>query len=68
MGRALWRPTMSAPDYLELEATQTIRHEFVDGEVFAMAGGDDRHATAVPNVAMALRQHLVGTPCGTYLE
>lgn len=57
------RPTFTADDYLAWEATQAERHDYVDGEVFAMAGAEDRHVTVCLNVAMALRQHLVGGPC-----
>jgi Uma2 family endonuclease len=46
---------------------QAERHDFVAGEVFAMAGAEDRHVTATGNVYMALRQHLAGTPCRTFI-
>ncbi len=58
---------MASAEYLAWEATQFERHEFVNGEVFAMAGAEDRHVTVVLNVAMALRQHLGGTPCRTLI-
>ena len=58
---------LSAQDYLAWEAAQPERHEFVDGEVFAMAGAEDRHVTVTGNVYMALRQHLRGTPCRTFM-
>ena len=58
---------LSAEDYLVWEAAQPERHEFVDGEVFAMAGAEDRHVTVTGNVYMALRQHLRGTPCRTFM-
>lgn len=61
------RPTLTADDYLAWEATQTERHDYVDGEVFAMAGAEDRHVTVTGNVYMALRQHLRGTPCRTFM-
>lgn len=38
MGVAVEKPRMSAEDFLSWDATQTVRHEFVAGEVFAMAG------------------------------
>ena len=63
MGNIAFKPTMSAKDFLEWDRTQTIRHEFVDGEVFAMAGAEDWHVTVTANVYMALRPHLAGTPC-----
>jgi hypothetical protein len=34
---------MSFDKYLEFEKTSEVRHEFVDGFVFAMAGGTDNH-------------------------
>lgn len=59
--------TFSADDYLTWEATQSERHEFLDGEIFAMAGAEDWHITVCLNIAMALRQHLHGTPCRTFM-
>lgn len=61
------RPPFTADDYLAWEATQSERHDFVDGEVFAMAGAEDRHVTVTGNVYIALRQHLRGTPCRTFM-
>jgi Uma2 family endonuclease len=58
---------MSADEFLAWEATQTERHEFVNGEVFAMAGAEDRHVTVTGNLYMSLRQALAGTPCRTYM-
>ena len=65
MGHAAISHAMSAEDFLDWDATQTVRHEFVDGEVFAMADAEDGHVTVTLNLAMALRQHLAGTPCRT---
>lgn len=67
MGPPALQPRMTPEDYLEWEATQLERHDFVDGEVYAMAGADERHVTASMNVAFTLRQHLSGTPCRTFM-
>jgi Uma2 family endonuclease len=67
MGYAARETAMTVEEFLAWEAGQTERHDFVDGEVFAMAGGEDRHNTVSLNVAFALRQHLTGTPCRTYM-
>jgi Uma2 family endonuclease len=67
MGHAERQAAMTAKEFLIWEASQTERHDFVDGEVFAMAGAEDRHITASGNLYMALRQHLSGTPCRTYM-
>jgi Uma2 family endonuclease len=68
MGHPAPETPFSAADYLVWEAAQTERHEFHDGEVFAMAGAEDRHVTASMNFAFALRQHLSGSPCRTYMS
>jgi len=67
MGQPAHKPTFSAADYLAWEPSQLDRHEYIDGEVFAMAGAEDRHVTVSLNIAMALRQHLGGSPCRTYI-
>ncbi len=58
---------MTGSDFLNWDATQTLRHEFVDGEVFAMAGASETHVTLALNIAMALRVHLAGTACRTFI-
>lgn len=68
MGQAAATPTLTKAGFLAWEAGQTVRHEFVGGEVFAMAGAEDRHFTAAFNLAAALRQHLKGTPCRVYMS
>ncbi len=68
MGLPAKTPQFSADDYLAWEPTQLDRHEFVDGDVFAMAGAEDRHVTVSMNIAFALRQHLSGSPCRTYMS
>ena len=68
MGRAAQTPIFSAADYLAWEAAQPERHEFVDGEVFAMAGAEDRHVTVAGNLYITLRQHLSGSACRTYMS
>ena len=68
MGQAAQKTIFTAVDYLAWEAGQSQRHEFLDGEVFAMAGAEDRHVTVSMNLAFALRQHLVGSPCRTYMS
>ncbi len=68
MGLPAHQSVFTADDYLAWEADQKERHEFLDGEVFAMAGAEDRHVTVAMNAAFALRQHLSGSPCRTYMS
>jgi Uma2 family endonuclease len=66
MGNAALNLPMSEAEFLAWDATQTIKHEFVRGEVFAMTGATKAHIRLTLNVAMALLQHLRGSPCRTY--
>ena len=68
MGQAAQKTVFTATDYLVWESGQLERHEFLDGEVFAMAGAEDRHVTVSMNLAFALRQHLSGSPCRTFMS
>ena len=63
MGHAAVDLKMSAEDFLVWDQTQTVKHEFVRGEVFAMAGGEDGNAFIALSIASAVRVHLRGTPC-----
>jgi Uma2 family endonuclease len=67
MGHAAVDMRMSAEDFLAWDESQTVRHEFVRGEVFAMTGGSDGHVTTTGNIYAMLRAHLRGTPCRTFL-
>lgn len=58
----------SANDFLAWDAVQTVLHEHADGEVFAMAGGDDRRATVSGNLFAALHGHLKGNGCCVYMN
>ncbi len=58
---------MTADEFLAWDAGQTTRHEFVRGEVFAMAGAGEAHVTLALNVAMALRNHLSGSSCRVFI-
>ena len=47
---AVAKPRFDAEGYLAWEAAQPLKHEFVAGEVFAMAGASD--ALVIPLVAL----------------
>lgn len=57
-----------ATAYLAWETDQPGKHEYVDGEVFAVAGASDAHVTVALNMAMALRNHLRGGPCSVFIS
>jgi Uma2 family endonuclease len=51
---------LTPQDYFDWEAEQTLRHEYFDGEVFAMAGGTLPYADIALNIASILRDKLRG--------
>ena len=54
---------MTVEEYLEWEAQQEIRHEYVNGEVFAMTGNTIPHNDLALNFYTALRPHLRSRGC-----
>lgn len=54
---------MTAAEYLEWEATQELRHEYIDGEIVLMTGGSIPHNTIALNFYTALRPHLRQRGC-----
>lgn len=61
--RVAERSQLSAADYLAWEREQRVRHEFVRGEVFAMAGGSLRHNRLGAGMIAALERALGGRGC-----
>lgn len=52
--------------YLELEEFANVKHEFLDGEIYAMAGGSLAHAAMAVNISASLSQQLRSGPCVVY--
>ena len=57
---------LSVEDYLKLEEDGDIRHEYVDGAVYAMSGVSEAHNAITGDILAALLTHLRGTPCTPY--
>jgi Uma2 family endonuclease len=58
---------LTPDDYLQLEAESSTKHEYVNGDVFAMAGATDAHVTITGNLFALLRSHVRGTGCRVYI-
>jgi len=56
----------TAEQYLNLERNTEIRHEFLDGTVYAMSGGSPEHSAISFNLAGSLHFQLRGTPCAGF--
>jgi Uma2 family endonuclease len=63
MSAAIPRLAASEDEYLRRELESPEKHEYVNGEIVAMAGGTARHALICANVAGALRGLLKARPC-----
>lgn len=50
-------------DYVALEATSSGKHEFLDGEIYAMAGGSEEHSALAAEMLRALGNLLGDRPC-----
>ena len=59
-------PRLTPDEYLAYEREQPIRHELVDGYLYAMTGASDRHEEIALNLAATLRTHLRGSGCRVY--
>lgn len=55
-------------EYLAGERGATVKHEYVDGEIYEMAGESRRHNRISFNFASICRDHLSNTNCETYFE
>jgi len=66
MASALVQATLTVRDYLDWELQQTEKHDFFQGEVFAMTGGTLRHNRASFRSMMAFENHLQGKPCKVF--
>lgn len=63
MGLPKLKTKVSVEDYLEGEKISPVRHEYVEGEVFVMAGTSANHGRISVNLTTALSVHLRNSPC-----
>lgn len=56
----------SYQDYVWLEQESSTRHEFLAGEIVAMAGGTPEHAAMAAEIIGQLRERLQGGPCRVF--
>jgi len=67
MGMAQLAPRFSRDDYMAWESEQAERHEYLNGEVFAMTGARDAHNTIALNIASQFRSKLRGSTCRAFI-
>ena len=64
--RASARQRYSFREYVQLEEYSNVRHEFVNGCIYAMAGGTPRHAALAARIIQRLGAQLAGGPCEVF--
>jgi Uma2 family endonuclease len=60
------RQRFTFADYLILEESSSVKHEFLDGHVWAMAGGTPDHGAIAADVIVALGSQLRDRPCRVF--
>jgi Uma2 family endonuclease len=67
MGLAKLKTKISIEDYLEGEKISEIKHEFINGEVYAMAGASEKHHRICANLFIKLDSHLESSSCNAFI-
>lgn len=63
MGNAAIRSGLSPQEYLAFERASAEKHEYANGEIFAMAGCTREHSLLTGNLHAELRNALIERPC-----
>lgn len=59
---------LGVEEYLELEMSATVKHEYVGGEIHAMVGASRRHNRISGNIFRKLADAADGSPCRVYIS
>jgi Uma2 family endonuclease len=60
--------TVGIDEYLAGELNGSIRHEYTNGQLFAMVGASQAHNTIALNIASMLHRHLSDAPCRAFVS
>ncbi len=63
MALAKTKPVFTVEDYLKIDRTEDERYEFLDGEIYAMAGESGEHGDICMNLARLIGNDLLNTNC-----
>lgn len=66
MSAVVKQQLISVEEYLTGELTSTVKHEYLGGEVYAMAGARIAHNVVSGNIFGILHARLRGRPCQPY--
>ncbi|MBD2070287.1 Uma2 family endonuclease [Leptolyngbya sp. FACHB-671] len=62
------QPYLTPKEYLQMEEHSPAKHEYIDGQIYAMVGANDAHVTISGNLFALLRNHIRGTGCRIYIS
>ncbi|MDQ3133039.1 MAG: Uma2 family endonuclease [Acidobacteriota bacterium] len=63
---AIAKTKLTPEEYLEFERKSEIKHEYFDGEIFAMSGAKRNHNKITTNLSGLVWQHLKSKNCENY--
>jgi len=61
-------PKFSPDEYLQIEEQSPIKHEYLDGQLYAMVGASQNHNTIALNLASVLRRQMRGSACRVFIS
>ena len=56
-------PKLTPEEYFVWEEQQLLRHEYLNGEIYAMSGGTQNHGRIASNIIFIVKGHLRGGGC-----
>lgn len=59
---------LSPDEYLQFEASSPEKHEYINGQVYAMAGAGSNHVTICINLVTMLRDQVRGLGCQIFVS
>lgn len=59
---------LTVQEYLSFERGSELKHDYFEGEIFAMSGASRLHGLIALNISGELRNQLKGRPCETYAD
>ncbi len=62
------KSVLAVDDYIESELHSETKHEYLGGEVYAMAGASRAHNLITGNLGFALHAYLRGGPCQVFMS
>ncbi|MGB1011965.1 MAG: Uma2 family endonuclease, partial [Thiolinea sp.] len=68
MPTAATKVSLSPEEYLVGEEHADVRHEYVAGDTYAMAGAGEQHNRIALNIAFQLRSRARGGACGVFMS